>query len=90
VISTTFNNIYEYIDGRLSGVRVINNNQIVVRGTNTMTGSTDPLFVVDGVIVYDISFVNPNEVKRLDLLNGAAASIYGSESANGVIQIITK
>ncbi|HMB99861.1 MAG TPA: TonB-dependent receptor plug domain-containing protein [Flavobacteriaceae bacterium] len=85
-----YTNIYDYMRGRLAGVRITNNNQIIVRGINTINSGTDPLFVVDGSIVFDIDYINVNDIKDISVLKDAAASIYGSRGANGVIQITMK
>ena len=55
-----------------------------------MRANTDPLFVVDGVALDDVSFLNPNDVKRVEVLKDSAAAIYGMRGANGVIVITTK
>ncbi|HYH56644.1 MAG TPA: TonB-dependent receptor plug domain-containing protein, partial [Anseongella sp.] len=63
-----------------------------IRGNNSLRTSTDPLIVLDGVIyVGNISDINPNDVESIDVMKDASsAAIYGSRSANGVIQITTK
>ena len=65
---------------------------IVVRGQNSITANTAPLFVLDGVIFDgNINEINMNDVATYDILKDAsAASIYGSKSANGVVIITTK
>lgn len=85
----SFNTIYDLIRARLKGVRVTGNNRIIIRGV-TGFGGTDPLFVVNGQIVQSIDFVMPVEVKKVNVLKGAAASIYGTRGANGVIEITLK
>jgi TonB-dependent SusC/RagA subfamily outer membrane receptor len=85
-----YTNIYDYMRGRLAGVRVTSNNQIIVRGINTINSGTEPLFVVDGSIVFDIDYINVNDIKDISVLKDAAASIYGSRGANGVVQISLK
>ena len=49
-----------------------------------------PLFVVDGMIVSNIDYISPNNVKNISVLKGADASIYGSQASAGVIVIKTK
>ena len=49
--------------------------------------STEPLFVVDGVIVNSIDDISPQTVKSIEVLKGPAASVYGTRGANGVILI---
>ena len=85
-----FNTVYDLIRARVSGVRVTDDNRIYIRGNTRLGTYSSPLFVVDGVIVDNIDFVIPNEVKDIDVLKDAAASIYGSRGANGVILITLK
>lgn len=82
-----YDNIYDLIQNRLAGVSVTGNNKIIIRGINTVSLSTDPLFVVNGIIVHDVYYIRPIDVKDVSVLKGAATSIYGSRGANGVIQI---
>lgn len=66
---------------------------IVLRGINTIQGSTAPMLLVDGVEspVTDISQLDPATVDHVEIVQGAAAStIYGAQGANGVIQVFTK
>lgn len=84
------NTIYQYLAGRLPGVQLTDETHIIIRGKSTMRAGTDPLFVVDGVAMNDISFLNPNDVKRVEVLKDSAAAIYGMRGANGVIVITTK
>lgn len=63
---------------------------IRIRGVGTLNDAS-PLFVVDGMLLDDISFVNPNDVESVEVLKDASATaIYGSRGANGVIIITTK
>lgn len=66
---------------------------IILRGINTIQGSTSPMLLVDGVEsrVTDISQIDPATVDHVEIVQGAAAStIYGAQGANGVIQVFTK
>ena|SRR5690606_33748548 len=85
----TFQTIFDVIKARVPGVSVVGN-RVVIRGVNTFSGSSDPLYVVNGTIVSDISFIPPNEVKTINVLKDASASVYGSRGANGVIEITLK
>jgi len=87
------------LQGRLAGVRLMTPNgkpggmpRIQLRGATSITGSSDPLIVVDGTIVRaSLADFGPEDVDRVEVLKGAAAaSLYGSDAANGVIQIFTK
>jgi len=82
----TYNNIYQMIQNEVSGV-VVSGKSLVIQQPNSFYGSSDPLFVVDGVIVPSIDNINPVEVKTISVLTGSAASLYGVRGANGVISI---
>lgn len=66
--------------------------KIVIRGKSTINGSTDPLWVVDGVIMgSSATDINPNDIETLTVLKDAASTaVYGSQGANGVILVTTK
>ncbi len=64
---------------------------IRIRGNGSINSGNDPLYVVDGVITTDISFLSPNDIQAMEILKDASATaIYGSRGANGVILITTK
>lgn len=65
---------------------------IIIRGKSTVNGSTDPLWIVDGVIVgSNPGALNPSDVETVTVLKDAASTaIYGSQGANGVIVVTTK
>lgn len=84
-----FKDIYEYLRGRVAGVQVIGKS-IRIRGVNSMFSSEDPLILVDGTEMQDISSINPQDIYSIDVLKDASASIYGVKGANGVILITTK
>ena len=61
-----------------------------IRGVGTINNS-DPLYIVDGVPVDGLDFLNPNDIESINVLKDAASSaIYGSRGANGVVLITTK
>ncbi|MHC1707835.1 MAG: SusC/RagA family TonB-linked outer membrane protein [Bacteroidales bacterium] len=63
---------------------------VKIRGVGTFN-NTQPIYVVDGVIVDDISFLNASDISSMEVLKDASASaIYGSRGANGVIMVTTK
>lgn len=86
------------IQGKAAGVSVIQPNgapggemSIKVRGITSFNGSNDPLYVVDGLPVENISFLSPNDITDIQILKDASsAAIYGSRAANGVILVTTK
>ncbi len=86
----SYSSIFEMIKGRCPGVQV-NGERIIIRGVGTNSDATDPMFIVDGVKVDDISGINPQDVDSIEVLKDAASTaIYGSQSGNGVIIITTK
>ena len=91
---STYSTIYDYLEGRVPGVQVTKTGAatatVIIRGINSINSSIEPLFIVDGVTVNDISNINPRDVKSVDVLKDASASIYGVRGANGVIIIRTK
>ena len=91
---STYSDKYEYLRGRVPGVEVSGsgaNAKIVIRGVATVYGSSDPLILVDGVEITDLSTVRPGDVKSVEVLKDAAScAIYGVQGANGVILIKTR
>lgn len=59
-----------------------------IRGKNTLYGSTEPLYVVDGVTVSSLDYINIYDVESVEVLKDG--SIYGSQGANGAILVHTK
>lgn len=91
--------VSQALKGRAAGVQVSQNSgrpggriQVRIRGNNSMIGSNEPLYVVDGYpITGDISFLNPSDIESVDILKDASATaIYGSRGANGVVIVTTK
>ncbi|HEY4150227.1 MAG TPA: SusC/RagA family TonB-linked outer membrane protein, partial [Chitinophagaceae bacterium] len=92
-------NLASALASRIPGVEVHSSgyapgsgNAINVRGLNSITQSEGPLYIVDGVaLTGDIRDINPNDIESVDVLkDAAAAGIYGSRAAAGVIIITTK
>ena len=101
------------ISGKTTGALVQQNSgdpaggiSIRLRGPSTVLGSSDPLYIVDGIIISNssnqlidlggnaqnrLADLNPNDVERIEIIKGAAAAaVYGSRASNGVVQIFTK
>lgn len=87
------------LNGKVSGVYVApgsgqpgSNGAVQIRGRATLSGSTSPLWVIDGVIVgEDPGVQNPSDIENMTILKDAASTaIYGSQGANGVIIVTTK
>ena len=92
------NNSLQGLRGRVAGVNVFLNSgsptgspRIVIRGVGTINSSSNPLYVVDGVVMDQIQFLNPNDIEHMEVLKDASsAAIYGARGANGVVLITTK
>lgn len=91
-------NVASAMQGRAAGVDVLQQGgiagadvNIVVRGAASLT-STEPLYIIDGVFSNGgLSTLNPADIETMQVLkDGAAAAIYGSRAANGVVLITTK
>lgn len=93
--STT--NALQALQGQAAGVQITSSSgqpgeamNVVIRGLGS-TGSNSPLYVVDGVLTGDISFLNNSDIQSVSVLKDAAsAAIYGSQAANGVVLVTTK
>lgn len=93
-------NVAEALQGSVPGLQINtnsggaegNNLSILVRGRNSISASTSPLIIWDGIpYVGGISEINPNDVESIEVLKDAsAAAIYGSRGSNGVILITSK
>jgi TonB-dependent SusC/RagA subfamily outer membrane receptor len=116
-------NVLAALQGKTAGAQIIQNNgdpaggiSVRLRGISSINSSSEPLYIVDGIIVnnsttrvtntsgnYDgqnfvgtigqnrLSDINPADIERIEVLNGAAAAaIYGSRANAGVVQIFTK
>ena len=84
-----YHNIYELINNEIINVKVSGTS---VTTTKVISFSLSPqvMYVVDDMVVADISFVLPSEIKTIEFLDGVSASIYGSSGANGVLKITLK
>ena len=85
------------IQGKVAGVQIISSGSpnsapiVRIRGTGSILGGVNPLYVVDGVLTDDIRNINSADIVSLEVLKDAsAAAIYGVRAANGVIIITTK
>lgn len=85
------------LQGKVSGVRVVSNSgtpgeapTVRIRGVGTF-GDASPIYVVDGLILQDITFLNAADIQSMEVLKDASATaLYGSRGANGVILVTTK
>jgi TonB-linked SusC/RagA family outer membrane protein len=100
-------NIAQGLQARVSGVQISQNSgspggniSVRIRGTNSINGNSEPLYVIDGIQVSNsggindvspLSTINPNDIQSVEVLKDASASaIYGARAANGVVLITTK
>ncbi len=91
------NNVMQALQGRAAGVQVLQNSgapgatvQIRIRGTNSIRGSNDPLWIIDG-FPGDQTILNVGDIESIEVLKDASATaIYGSRGANGVVIVSTK
>jgi TonB-linked SusC/RagA family outer membrane protein len=118
--NTGSGNLTAALQGKVPGAQITQTSgdpsggiSIRMRGTSTIAGSSEPLYVIDGVIVSNattnvtnlnvaagsraeigtnrLADINPNDIEKIDVIPGAAASaIYGSRASNGVVLITTK
>ena len=89
----SYTHIAEYLAGRVPGLSVMKTGsgyKYLIRGVSSINASNDPLFVVDGMEVMDIDYLNPRDVKSVEVLKDASASIYGTRGACGVVLITTR
>lgn len=100
-------NVAQGLQARVAGVQINQNSgspggniSMRIRGTNSINGSSEPLYVVDGIQISNgggindvspLSTINPNDIESVEILKDASASaIYGARAANGVVLITTK
>ncbi len=118
--NTGSGNIGAALQGKVPGAQISQTSgdpsggiSVRMRGTSTISGSSEPLYVIDGVVVSNattnvtninvpagaraeigtnrMADINPNDIEKIDIIPGAAASaIYGSRASNGVVLITTK
>lgn len=79
--------LMEALQGLVPGLTIING-KAVIRGLATIYGSSDPIYIVDGVEVESLSYVNVYSVDRVEVLKDA--NMYGVKGANGAILVTTK
>jgi len=91
----------QVLQGRAAGVQVTQTSgapgagtAIRVRGGNSITGSNEPLWVIDGIVVgtnFNLNNINASDIKSIEILKDASSiAIYGSRGANGVVLVTTK
>lgn len=92
-------NLNQALQGKVPGVYIESNprpganSSIKVRGSNSISYGTAPLYVIDNIMIddTDISTINPNDIASIEVLKDASATaLYGARGANGVVVITTK
>ncbi len=112
-------NLISALQGKVAGAQVTQNSgdpaggiSVRLRGVNSIRGNSDPLYVIDGVVVSNsttnvtqisvsageaslgtnrLADINPKDIESINVISGAAAAaVYGSRAANGVVLITTK
>ncbi len=97
VVVAPTNNVMEALQGKVAGMDITKSSgetgsdvSILLRGSRSIYGSNEPLFIIDG-IPGSYSQVNPSDIESIDVLKDASSTaIYGSAGANGVVIITTK
>lgn len=97
VVIAPTNNVMEALQGKVAGMDITKGSgevgsdvSILLRGSRSIYGSNEPLFIIDG-IPGSYSSVNPSDIESVDILKDASSTaIYGSAGANGVVIITTK
>ena len=107
LVQTPIANVAQGLQARVSGIQINQNSgapggnvSVRIRGTNSINGTSEPLYVVDGIQISNgggindvspLSTINPNDIESVEVLkDAAAAAIYGARAANGVVLITTK
>lgn len=96
--TVTAPSVANMLQGKVAGVVVTPTSgqpgadvSIRVRGTGSLRGKTEPLWVIDGVVGDAMADLNPNDIESISILkDGSATALYGSRGANGVVQVTTK
>ena len=91
-------NALEGLRGKAAGVNIFSNTgqpggemRVIIRGIATINASASPLYVVDGVVMQNFQYLNPNDIESIEILKDASsAAIYGARGANGVVLVTTK
>jgi TonB-linked SusC/RagA family outer membrane protein len=89
-------NAEQALQGRAAGVTIINSGspgsspEVLIRGLGTF-GNNTPLFVIDGVIVGNLSGISPSDIENVSILKDASTTaLYGARGSNGVVLVTTK
>lgn len=107
LLQTPVANVAQGLQARVAGVQITQNSgapggnvSVRIRGTNSINGSSEPLYVIDGIQISNsggindvspLSQINPNDIESIEVLKDASSTaVYGARGANGVVLITTK
>lgn len=107
IVQTPVTNVAQGLQARVAGVQITQNSaapggniSVRIRGTNSINGTSEPLYIVDGIQIANsgginevspLSTINPNDIESVEVLKDASATaIYGARGSNGVVLITTK
>ncbi|WP_247233594.1 MG2 domain-containing protein [Telluribacter sp. SYSU D00476] len=90
-IRNGFSDVLQVLKGRVPGVTVTGD-QVLIRGISTIMGSTEPLFLIDGIPSSKgtVLSLSVRDVEAIDVLKGPSASAFGTRGSNGVINVLTR
>lgn len=96
IASLPVTNAEQALQGRAAGVTIVNSGspgsspQVLIRGLGTF-GNNSPLYVIDGVIVGNLSGISPSDIENVSILKDASTTaLYGARGSNGVVLVTTK
>ncbi|MBA4055258.1 MAG: SusC/RagA family TonB-linked outer membrane protein, partial [Marivirga sp.] len=107
IVQTPVTNIAQGLQARVAGVQITQNSgapggniSVRIRGTNSINGTSEPLYIIDGIQISNsggindvspLSTINPNDIESVEVLKDASATaIYGARGSNGVVLVTTK
>lgn len=107
IVQTPVTNVAQGLQARIAGVQINQNSgapggniSVRIRGTNSINGTSEPLYIIDGIQISNgggindvspLSTINPNDIESVEVLKDASATaIYGARGSNGVVLITTK
>jgi TonB-dependent SusC/RagA subfamily outer membrane receptor len=90
----SYTSVFSLLKGKFPGVQIKNGSSgtegVFVRGQKSIYGENEAVYVLDGVRVGDVSFINPCNIATIDVLKDGGAALYGADAANGIVVIETK
>lgn len=84
-----YKTIFDVINSEIFAVKVVGTS-VITKRIQSFSLSPKVMFIVDEIVVADISTILPSEIKSIDFLDGVGASFYGSNGANGVLKVTLK